>query len=72
MASGNTALLTQFAMAKTTEELDGVGYYVADYKAEDLNKNDFVFSVDEGSKLYGTDLADLFYFVRHPDIVLVA
>ena len=41
---------------------DGVGYYVADYKAEDLNKNDFVFSVDEGSKLYGTDLADLFYF----------
>ena len=41
---------------------DGVGYYVADYKAEDLNKDDFVFSVDEGSKLYGTDLADLFYF----------
>ena len=41
---------------------DGVGYYVADYKADDLSKNDFVFSVDEGSKLYGTDLADLFYF----------
>ena len=46
---------------------DGVGYYVADYKAEDLNKDDFVFSVDEGSKLYGTDLADLFYFSEKED-----
>ena len=46
---------------------DGVGYYVADYKADDLNKDDFVFTVDEGSKLYGTDLADLFYFSEKED-----
>ena len=46
---------------------DGVGQYVADYKAEDLSKDDFVFSVAEGGHLYGSDLADLFYFNEAED-----
>lgn len=46
---------------------DGVGQYVADYKAEDLSKDDFVFSVAEGGHLYGSDLADLFYFNEDED-----
>ena len=41
---------------------NGRGYYVADYKPEDLTKEDFVYSVEDGSELYGTELADLYYF----------
>lgn len=42
--------------------VDGTSFYVAEYKSEDLTKEDFIYSVAEGGRLYGSDLSDLHYF----------
>lgn len=42
--------------------VDGKSFYVAEYKSEDLSRDDFLYSVAEGSRLYGSDLSDLKYF----------
>ena len=42
--------------------VDGKAFFVAEYKGEDLKKDDFVFSVAEGGRLYGSDLSDVYYF----------
>ena len=42
--------------------IDGVAYMGAEYKGEDLCRDDFMYSVAEGSHLYGSDLLDLHYF----------
>ena len=42
--------------------VDGISYYVAEYKSEDLTRDDFLYSVAEGGHLYGSDLSDLHYF----------
>ena len=47
--------------------VDGITFYGAEYKAEDLSKDDFVYSVAEGGHLYGSDLLDLRYFNESED-----
>ena len=47
--------------------IDGISYFVAEYKAEDLSKDDFIYSVAEGGKLYGSDLSDIRYFDESED-----
>ena len=42
--------------------VDGISFYGAEYKSEDLTKDDFVYSVAEGGRLYGSDLLDIHYF----------
>ena len=42
--------------------VDGTSFYVAEYKSEDLTRDDFIYSVAEGGRLYGSDLSDLHYF----------
>ena len=42
--------------------VDRKAFFVAEYKGEDLSKNDFVYSVAEGGRLYGSDLSDVYYF----------
>lgn len=42
--------------------VDGIAFMGAEYKSEDLSKDDFVYSVAEGGKLYGSDLLDIHYF----------
>ena len=42
--------------------IDGVTFMGAEYKGEDLSRNDFMYSVTEGSHLYGSDLLDIHYF----------
>ena len=42
--------------------IDQISFFVAEYKAEDLSKDDFLLSVAEGGHLYGSDLSDLHYF----------
>ena len=42
--------------------IDGITFMGAEYKGEDLCKDDFLYSVAEGSHLYGSDLLDIHYF----------
>ena len=46
---------------------DGTAFYGAEYKAEDLSREDFIYSVAEGGKLYGSDLLDIRYFTENED-----
>ena len=48
--------------------MDGISFFGAEYKAEDLKKDDFVYSITEGGSLYGSDLLDLRYFLENEDI----
>lgn len=41
---------------------DGKGLFVANYKPEDLTRDDFVYSITEGSHLNGSELSDLRFF----------
>ena len=47
--------------------MDGISFYGAEYKAEDLNKDDFVYPITEGGRLYGSDLLDIHYFSESED-----
>lgn len=47
--------------------VDGKAFFVAEYKGEDLSKKDFVYSVAEGGRLYGSDLSDVYYFDEDGD-----
>lgn len=47
--------------------VDGIAFYGAEYKAEDLTKDDFVYSVAEGGHLYGSDLLNIHYFQESED-----
>ena len=47
--------------------MDGISFFGAEYKSEDLKKDDFVFPVTEGGRLYGSDLLDLHYFLESED-----
>ena len=40
----------------------GTAFMGAEYKAEDLTRDDFIYSVAEGGHLYGSDLLDIHYF----------
>lgn len=47
--------------------VDGITFYGAEYKSEDLSREDFIYSVAEGGHLYGSDLLDLRYFDESED-----
>ena len=47
--------------------MDGISFFGAEYKSEDLKKDDFVYPVTEGGRLYGSDLLDLHYFLESED-----
>lgn len=42
--------------------IDGKGFFVANYKPEDLTRDDFVYSIAEGSHLNGSEMSDLRFF----------
>lgn len=42
--------------------IDGISYFVAEYKSEDLSRDDFIYKVSDGGKLYGSELSDIYYF----------
>ncbi|MBP3200447.1 MAG: hypothetical protein J6M39_02205 [Lachnospiraceae bacterium] len=44
--------------------VDGITFYGAEYKSEDLTREDFIFSILDGGRLYGSDLLDLRYFIE--------
>ncbi len=46
---------------------DGIAYFGAEYKAEDLRKEDFIYPITEGGRLYGSDLLDIRYFSEKED-----
>ena len=41
---------------------DGNGYYVANYEKDEISRDDFIYGIDSGSKLYGSENSDLKYF----------
>lgn len=42
--------------------IDGVTFMGAEYKGEDLSRDDFMYSINDGGHLYGSDLLDIHYF----------
>ena len=47
--------------------VDGKTFMGAEYKSEDLTRDDFLYSIDEGGSLYGSDLLDIHYFDESED-----